>query len=105
MISKETFVKVMTKLEELDRKMNDVDVAMNALCPDFCGFYISDAVGITLEILENIFQDNNDWISYLVFGLNWLNDYTSHSVTVDDEHVDLSSWDKVYDFLIKNMED
>ena len=39
MISKETFVEVMNKLETLDKKMNDVDVAMKALSPDFCTRY------------------------------------------------------------------
>ena len=104
MISKDTFVKVMTKLEELDKKMENVDVAITALCPDYCRFYISDAVGIPFDILEDIFNDKDGWISYFVFELNWLHNYYLGAVNVDGKDVDLSSWDKVYDFLIKNME-
>lgn len=103
MISKETFVEVMNKLETLDKKMNDVDVAMKALSPDFCGFYIPQAFCIVLDILNNIFNDKSDWLSYFVFELDWLHDWKSGDVLVNDKSVDLSTWDKAYDFLINNM--
>lgn len=103
MISKETFVEVMNKLETLDKKMNDVDVAMKALSPDFCGFYIPQAFYIVLDILTNIFNDKSDWLSRFVFELDWLHDRKSGDVLVNDKSVDLSTWDKAYDFLINNM--
>ena len=103
MISTETFVEVMNKLETLDKKMNDVDVAMKALSPDFCGFYIPQAFYIVLDILTNIFNDKSDWLSHFVFELDWLHDRKSGNVLVNDKPVDLSTWDKAYDFLINNM--
>ncbi len=104
MISKNTFVKTMTKLEALDNKMDNVDVAMKALCDDFCGFYIPDILDITLDILEETFKDKGRWISYCALDLKWLHDATSSYINVDGKDIDLSSWEKVYDFLIKNME-
>lgn len=104
MISKDTFVKTMTKLEALDKKMDNVDVAMKALCDDFCGFYIPDILDITLDILEDVFKDKDSLISYCALDLKWLHDHKLGSDNVDGKDIDLSSWDKVYDFLIKNME-
>lgn len=104
MISKNTFVQVMTRLEALDKKMDNVDVAMNALSSDFCGFYIPDVLDITIELLKNIFNDKSDWLGYFIFEHDWLHDWSSGNVIVDGESADLSSWDKVYDFLIENME-
>ena len=105
MISKDTFVKTMTKLEALDKRMDNVDVAMKALCPDFCSFYIPDILDITLDILEEIFKDKERWISYCALDLKWLHDAASSYISAYDKEIDLSSWSKVYDFLIKNMED
>lgn len=103
MISKETFVEVMNKLETLDKKMNDVDVAMKALSPDFCGLYVPQTFYIVLDILTNIFNDKSDWLSYFMFELDWLHDWKPGDVLVNDKPVDLSTWDKAYDFLINNM--
>lgn len=105
MISKDTFVKIMTRLEDLDKKMDNVDTALKALSSDFCGFYLPEVYDISIELLKHIFKDKEDWIGYFVFELNWLHDHTLGSVSVDGNDIDLSDWDKVYDFLIKNMED
>ena len=105
MISKDTFVKTMTKLEALDKKMDNVDVAMKELCNDFCGFYIPDILDITLDILEDVFKDKGHWISYCALDLKWLHDHKLGSASVDGKDIDLSTWGKVYDFLIKNMEE
>lgn len=103
MISKETFVQVMTHLEELDKKMDNIDVAMKALSSDFCGFYIPEVLDITMTILEDVFKDRHGWLSYFIFDLDWLHSYEANDVLVNDMPVDVSTWDKVYDFLIWDM--
>jgi hypothetical protein len=103
MISKETFVKTMTRLEALDNKMDNVDVAMKALSSDFCGFYIPEILDITMTMLEDIFKDTHRWLSYFIFELDWLHNYEENDVLVNDMPVDVSTWDKVYEFLIWNM--
>lgn len=103
MISKETFVDVMNRLEVLDKKMDNVDVALKELSSDFNGLYIPQVFDIVLDILSDVFEDKNNWIPYFVFDLDWLHSYDHDSVTVGDEPIDLSTWGKVYDFLIGNM--
>ena len=107
MISKETFVKVMQRLEKIDFQMNEVDATFHALCPDFGGFYISEALEIPLSILRETFNDKEtDWLGYLCFERNFLHDWQAGYVRDENgNNIDLSTWDKVYDFLIENMEE
>ena len=106
MISKDTFVKTMYRLEELDRKMNKVSDALQELSQDFCsGFYISDPFDIVTNLLIDVFNDkDNDLLFYFMYELDFLNGYHEGCFTDEDGNpIDVSSWEKVYDFLIENM--
>lgn len=102
-MNKESFVKTMKRLMDLDKKMDAVDSAMKELEPDFCGFYITSIFDITLNVLQEAMGDTEEWISYCVYDENWLQDFKIGDVTIMhdniEENVDLSTWDKVYDFL------
>lgn len=105
MISKERFVQTMQRLKELDHNMCALDDAMSALSPNFGGFYIPEAVDITMGILKDIFNDQDDWLEYLAYELDYLDKYEPGMVLdVDDELIDVGTWEKAYDFLIDNME-
>ena len=106
MISKGRFVSTMERLQEVERKMDKVDEALYDLSPDFGGFHIPDVLEITLDVLVDIFNDKNDWIDYFINELDFLKDYKMGCVRDgNDVPIDLSTWDKVYDFLIENMEE
>lgn len=106
MISKDLFVSTMRKLEDLDKRMNNVDDALNALSPDFCGFYIPEVIDIVVDLLKGIFPNRNNTIEFLVYDCNFLSTYTHGCVRDENDNViDLSTWNKVYDYLIKNTED
>ena len=105
MISKDRFVNTMNRLQELERKLDKADEAFHDLSPGFGGFHIPDVLDITLGILVDVFNDKNDWIDYFVNELDFLKDYRVGCVCDgNDVPIDLSTWDKVYDFLIENME-
>ena len=105
MISKEVFIEVMERISNLDMKMNRVDAALNELCPDFCGLYIPETSDIISDLLTEVFNDKDGWINYCMYDLNYLTTYHDGMVTdANNVVIDLSSWGKVYDFLIKNME-
>ena len=105
MISKELFVQTMERLEKLERKMNNVDEALHELSPDFCGFYIPETIDVVVDLMRDVFKDKNDWLGYFIYEQDFLNTLQSNDVQVVGVPVDLTSWDKVYDFLIKNMEE
>lgn len=105
MISKELFIKTMERLEAFDHNMDAVDEALHALSPDFCGFYIPEVFDMTIEVLEEVFDDNAGWLAYCVYELDYLEKYKPGMILNQYSNpVDLSTWDKVYDFLIESME-
>lgn len=105
MISRDTFIETMCALEILDEKMDKVDGAMKNLCPDFGGFYIPEVFDIVMDILKEMFDDENDWLGYFVYELDFMNNY-KHGDVLDenDQTIELNGWGDVYDFLIENME-
>ena len=105
MISRDTFIETMCALEILDDKMGNVEVAMNQLCPDFRGFNIPDVFDIVMDIFEEMFKDEDNWLDYFVYELDYMNDYI-HGDVLDKngQPIEFHGWGDVYDFLIKNME-
>lgn len=101
MITKETFVKTMERLQILDEKFDAVNNAMSRLSTDFCSFYIFEPFDITVDLLMEYFDDKEGWLPYFIWECNWLRDLKYGDVTVYDEPVDLSDWGKVYDFLME----
>ena len=49
MISKETFIKTIERLEDLSNRMDVADRAMRGLCEDFGSFYICDAFNARIK--------------------------------------------------------
>lgn len=102
MISKEVFVTTMERLEILDQKIDDVDNALRKLSSDGCGLFIPEATNIVIDLLCEVFSDEDEWLKYLAYDCNWLKSYMLGDVKIGGVAIDLSTWDKVYDFLIKN---
>lgn len=105
MISKETFINTITKLEELDHKMDDVDKSLRTLSPDFGGFYIPDIFDIVINILKDVFQDKDDWLGYFIYERDWLRRFELGDIWIDGTAVKIDGWTDVYDFLINNIKE
>lgn len=106
MISKETFIKTMERLESLDNKMSKVDDAMREIDSDFCGFYITEPFDIVINLLEEMFNDTKtNWISYFVFERDWLHKFELGDIVIGGYSVVINNWGDVYDFLISEMRD
>lgn len=101
MISKETFVSTMERLQNLDKKMDAVDKAFKALDSDFCSFYITSIFDTTFDLLKEAMNDKDDWIGYFVYERDWLMDFKLGDVEVNGEPVKIYSWGDVYDFIVK----
>ena len=105
MISKETFVNTMERLETLDKNIDAIDAAFKKLSPDFCGFYITEPFDIVVDLLKESFKDKHDLLGYFVYELDYLHKFHMGCVTQDDKPIDLSTWDKVYDHMVNIMEE
>ena len=104
MISKETFVNTMNKLQTLDKKMNAVDKALKSLDSDFCSFYVTGIFDTTFDLLKEAMNDKDDWIGYFVYERDWLRDFKLGDVEVNGEPVKIYTWGDVYDFIINTGE-
>jgi hypothetical protein len=106
MISKEIFIKIMESLEDLNKRMEAADKAMQALCENFGSFYICDAFNITINLLSEIFNDKeNDWLGYFIWERDWLHKFKLGDIVIGDYSVVINNWGDVYDFLISEMRD
>lgn len=106
MISKETFIKTMESLEDLNKRMEAADKAMQALCEDFGSFYICDAFNITINLLSEIFNDKeDDWLGYFIWERDWLHKFKLGDIVIGGYSVVINNWGDVYDFLISEMRD
>ena len=104
MISKETFVNTMNKLQNLDKKLAAVDKALRALDQDFCSFYVTGIFDTTFDLLKEAMNDKDDWIGYFVYERDWLRDFKLGDVEVNGEPVKIYTWGDVYDFIINTGE-
>lgn len=105
-ISKKLFIETMNGMKEYDAKMNAVDAALKELDRDFGGLYITAPFDLIIPVLEEIFHDKEEgWLSYFAYEKDWLRTYEPGDVTdKDGNEIDVSTWDRVYDFLTEEME-
>ena len=109
MITQQQFVKIIAKLKAADDLQNGIDELMqksednikndfmNASSLQICH---EDTV---IELLEDMFDDVGEWICYWVYELDYGKKYTKGCAGVDDKPIDISTSEKLYDFLISEM--
>ena len=105
MISKKTFVNTIERLEIFEDKVNAVDEALSNLSPDFGGIYLPQPTAIVVDLLSEMFKDEEGWLSYFIYERDWLLDFKLGDIMINDEKIKIENWEDVYDFLIKNMEE
>lgn len=109
MISKEEFVKIIKRL----RDYNDLQDKIQELFRDNIDNQEMDFMNagsicighetIVVELLENMFNDK-DTISWWLYECNYGRDFSLGDLEVDGVGIDLTTPEKLYDYLIKGME-
>ena len=110
MISKETFIKTMQAMEQYNNECDDLSDALCNFSKDcdnnfFMNFSLVNAL---LEILKEEFKEGKDsWVSYFIYDCNFLKNDFCRSIEVDGKLLEplITTWDDVYGFLVKNMEE
>lgn len=114
MISKEEFVKIIERLKEtndfVDETNEKARKLQDAIRSDFfnaMSLSISHEE-IAVQLLENMFNDE-DIISWWIYELDYGREYKKGCIQEEKEgkivNVDVSTAEKLYDYLIKNMEE
>lgn len=109
MITKEQFVKIINRL----RAYNDLQNKIQQLFRDNIDNQEMDfmnagsiCVGhetIVVELLENMFNDKDDLISWYLFEQNY-GRAKDTAIWENDKYIDISTPEKLYDYLVKEME-
>ena len=108
MISKEKFVEIINRLKsytELQNKINDLfRYNIDNKEMDFmnAGSICIGHESVVVYLLERMFD--TDMISWWIYECNYGRDFSLGDLEVDGIEIDLSTAEKLYDYLIKEME-
>ena len=108
MINRENFKNILETIGKQRKFDNEAAKALNDIFTDFGGWYNNEILFSGIEsMLISEFNDEGDWISYFMYELNYGTvDYASHcGTTKNNGNIDLSSIDKLYDFLMENIDE
>lgn len=109
MISKKEFVEIIERLKNYNDLQEKIDDLFNDLIDnkenDFCnaGSICIGHETIVVKLLENMFNDK-DTISWWLYECNYGRDFSLGDLEVNGVAIDLSTAEKLYDYLIKEAE-
>ena len=107
-ISKEKFAEIMNRLKNYNDLQNKIDDLFKTNIDnkenDFCnaGSICIGHESVVVELLENMF--NSDMISYWIYELDYGREYKEGCIQDKNGNIDISTTEKLYDYLIKDME-
>lgn len=110
LLTKREFVDIINRLREATELVDKVEELFrnsreNLEC-DFCNaasLQISHE-GIVVELLEKIMRDEGEIISYYIYELDFGKEYVEGSVSDENGNIDISTPEKLYDFLVTEHE-
>ena len=112
MINKTKFVEIINRL----RDYNDLQSKINNLFKDSienieydfmnAGSICVGHESVVVELLKNIFEDYGETISWWIYECDYGRSFKMGDITEQDgKEIDLTTAEKLYDYLIKNMEE
>lgn len=110
MISKQTFINTIEAIKRQDKKEQEFSEALDTIVD---GRFVSqmsvDIHSALVTVLEEIFQDKDEWISWWMYETSFGQDKKMKAYDGDvdkgGKEIKLGDAGKLYDFLLKNMED
>lgn len=109
MISKRRFIEIMEELEDMSTLNKRIDDILKSSKNDNINreleFYgIIDATSpIVIELLEYLFDDNDEIISWWIYEAEFGKNAEIYSYDEKDEKIDLSTAGKFYDYLVNEL--
>lgn len=106
--SKEQFVKIINRLKaanDLQNKIQDLMYeADDNIDRDFmnAASLMINHESIVVDLLQVIMNDKDDDIPYFIYEIDYGRDYTPGCYTLYGENVDISTAEKLYDYLVSN---
>ena len=110
MISKEKFVEIIERLRNYNDLQDKIDDLFKENIEnrenDFCnaGSICIGHESVVVELLKDMFNVKDDLISWWLYECNYGRDFSLGDLEDNGVEIDLSTPEKLYDYLIKNME-
>lgn len=104
-LSFESFKSYLDSIRNLWSFEDEMNTVIRTHGGDDCSIWPSGWTDI-LSLLEFIFNDKEEWISYWIYELDWGKEYEDGSIlNKNGSVIKLETEKELYDFLLKNMED
>lgn len=103
-INKNEFCRILSKLKKNEDFIDEINDVLRKFGRD--GYMFSTGLeDVIVGLLETVFEDTDEWISYWVWEEHFGGKYKNGDV-VDEKGgiIPLKTAEELYDFLIKNME-
>lgn len=110
-LSKEQFVKALKELQQVDEFTAEVNEVIRKHRDDICTDFINgDGLGVAhkdlvIELLDKIMGSQSKDVDYWVYELEYGKKYFEGCVLQDDKPVDISTAEKLYDYMVSRYED
>ena len=105
-LTKEEFCKVIDQLQKAWDAESQIDKIARDLGSDFLSVDLTYLGGPLTTVLDKMFNSETEDVYYFCYELNFGREYKPGSVKdPDGTDVDFSTAEKLYDYLIKHMED
>lgn len=111
MLEKKEFVEIINRIKEASELVDKVNELFRNSRDNIEGDFYNGAglqishEGIVVKLLEKLMRDEFERISYFIYELDYVKDYQEGCVSDESGNIDISSPDKLYDFLVAEYED
>lgn len=109
LINKNDFIEIINRLQnynELQNKINDLfEGLLDNREQDFCnaGSICIGHESVVIKLLEKMFE--TDLISWWIYELDYGKKYKKGVLVYDNKNINVSTADKLYDVLIKDLKE
>jgi len=101
MITLEQFKSALSDIKRFQEAQDSINDGLKILGQD-SSIMITEPELVVVRLLEAIFNDKGEWISYFLYQLDWGKKYKDGCITdTDGSFIRLSTINELYDFLLK----
>lgn len=105
MISKEKFVDIMNRLKNFDDMQNEIrEVSRKYLEPIESDYFntVNACIGhetVVVDLLRDMFHDDVDMLGWYIWEKDYGRDFKYGDLVDNGKKIDLSTYEKLYDYL------
>lgn len=102
--SQEQFVDIIAKLKETEEKNTKFGNMMEEFSGSwFCSELAYPATEALMTLLEIVFEDESEWISWWIYEKNYGSRADLEAYYKNGDVIKLDTAEELYDFLVQNM--